>query len=237
MKFERKSAAWAGLVTAAAFAALFAMAVPSAQAQSSDTTAPPTAPTDPNAPPAPASEADSIPQPDWEKVCETLNGKKTCGISRKRLALTGMTLARIVILEQEDKKLLQIYVPPIPAIEPGLKIKIDDGDPTTVKYVYCRSDHCLAAGEIQADFIDKLKKGGTLLVSMLTYEGKAFNFDFSLKGFTATYDSPGLDPQAAAAAEQQRNDLLREALQKKADAAKENLLQQQQQQSQPNTTQ
>ena len=231
MNLTRKLSASAGLMTmAAVLAVLFAIGVPSAKAQ--DAAAPAAeAPAAPAPAAAPAGEADAVPQPDWEKVCETLNGKQTCGISRKRLAVTGMTLARIVILEQQDKRLLQIYVPPIPAIEPGLKIKIDDGDPTTVKYVYCRSDHCLAAGEIQTDFIDKLKKGGTLLVSMLTYEGKGFNFDFSLKGFTSVYDGPGLDPQAAAVAEQQRDELLRDALQKKADAAKQNLMEQQEQQS------
>ena len=91
-------------------------------------------------------------------------------------------------------------MPPVALIQPGVQIKIDDAEPTGVKYVVCTPGECLALGEINADFVGKLKKGGNLIITMLNPQGKPVNFDISLAGFTAVYDGPGIDPAAGAGA-------------------------------------
>jgi invasion protein IalB len=174
--------------------------------------------------PAPAAEG-SVPQPDWEKICGTVKEQEECHIGRKRLAATGQPLAQFLIIERGDKKLVQIAVPPVALIQPGVQIKIDDGEATGVKYVVCTPGECLALGEITADFIAKLKQGGTMVISMLNPQGKPVNFDMSLAGFTAIYDGPGLT-QAEAQANNQR---LEDELQRRAEAAKQQLLDAQQQ--------
>ena len=107
-----------------------------------------------------AGAAAAVPQPDWEKVCGKINDAQECHTSRKRLAATGQPIAQFLVIERGDKKLLQIAVPPVALIQPGVQVKIDDGEPTGVKYVVCTPGECLALGEINADFIAKLKKGG-----------------------------------------------------------------------------
>ena len=104
--------------------------------------------------------------------------------------------------------------------------------PTGVKYVVCTPGECLALGEINTDFVGRLKRGNNMVVSMLNPQGKAVNFDISLSGFTATYDGPGIDPAEAQARQQK----LEDELKRKAEEARQQLLQLQQQQ-QPSTTQ
>ena len=154
-----------------------------------------------------------------------------CHTSRKRLAATGQPIAQLLIIERGDKKLLQIAVPPVALIQPGVQVKIDNGEATGVKYVVCTPGECLALGEINADFIGKLKKGGNITVTMLNPQGKPVNFDISLVGFTAIYDGPGIDPEEAQARQQK----LEDELKKKADEARQQLLQLQQQQSSSTT--
>jgi invasion protein IalB len=212
---SRPVASW---TRTAALAALLAFGAVPAQAQ--DQLQAPTGDAD-------AQAETNIEQPDWEKVCGNVNEQQECHISRKRLAATGQPIAQFLVIEREDKKLLQVAVPPVALIQPGVQIKIDDGEPTGVKYVVCTPGECLALGEINADFITKLKRGGNVVITMVNPQGKPVSFDISLVGFTATYDGPGIDPEEAQARQQR----LEDELKRKADEAREKLMQLQQQQS------
>ena len=225
MSLTRKPLSLAGLWTRTALvsACLALTAVP---AFSQDAAQPPAA----GAPAATAPAAGAqpnVPQPDWQKLCGKVNDQQECHIGRKRLAATGQAIAQFMIIERGDKKLIQIAVPPVALIQPGVQIKVDQNQPTGVKYVVCTPGECLALGEINADFIAGLKKGGTLLITMLNPQGKPVNFDISLAGFTSSYDGPGIDP-AQAQANQQK---LEDELKRKADAARQQLLDLQQQTS------
>jgi len=208
-------------------AAVLTLALIGLPAQAQDQPAPAAAA--PEAAAAPAAPA--IPQPDWEKVCGNINKQQECHTSRKRLAATGQAIAQFLVIERADKKLLQLAVPPVALIQPGVQVKIDNAEATGVKYVVCTPGECLALGEITADFIAKLKKGGNVTITMLNPQGKPVNFDISLVGFTSIYDGPGIDPQEAQARQQK----LEDELKKKADEARQQLLQLQQQQSQSTT--
>ena len=212
-----------GAIRTLALATLLAFAAVPAAAQDQPAPAAPTE--DPPAAAAPAQSA--VAQPDWEKICGKIKEIEECHTSRKRLAATGQPLAQFLVIERGDKKLLQIAVPPVALIQPGVQVKIDDAEPTGVKYVVCTPGECLALGEITADFVAKLKKGGTLTITMLNPQGKPVNFEISLVGFTAVYDGPGIDPEQAEA----RSQRLEDELKKKADEARQQLLDLQQQQT------
>lgn len=227
MTFNRASASlFAPWTRRLAFAALFALGAASAHAQDQsggDAGAAASAPA--------AGAQASIDQPEWEKICGKINDKQECHISRKRLAATGQPIAQFLVIERDDKKLLQVAVPPVALIQPGVQIKIDDGEPTGVKYVVCTPGECLALGEINAEFIGRLKRGGSVVISMVNPQGKPVSFDISLVGFTAIYDGPGIDPEEA----RQRQQRLEDELKRKADEARERLMQLQQQQQQSST--
>jgi invasion protein IalB len=227
MLSTRKRSGPAGLWTGtAALAALIAFGAVPVQAQDTAPAEQPAAAAEQPAQGAPAAQP-CVPQPDWEYVCGKIKDQQECHIGRRRVAATGQALAQFMIIERGDKKLVQIAVPPVALIQPGVQLKIDDSEPTGVKYVVCTPGECLALGEINADYVNKLKRGKTLVVSMLNPQGKAVNFDISLSGFTATYDGPGMDPSEAQAKQQK----LEDELKRKADEARQQLLQLQQEQS------
>jgi invasion protein IalB len=235
MSLTRKPASPAGVwMSTAIVAAGLAFVVAPVFAQ--DATQPPAAAVPAAAAPAAGAPAaggqPSVPQPEWQKLCGKVNDQQECHIGRKRLAATGQPIAQFMIIERGDKKLIQIAVPPVALIQPGVQIKIDDNQPTGVKYVVCTPGECLALGEINADFIAGLKKGGNLVITMLNPQGKPVNFDIGLGGFTASYDGPGIDP-AQAQANQQK---LEDELKRKADEARQKLLDMQQQQSSNQTS-
>jgi invasion protein IalB len=212
-----------GPTGAAAGAALAAMLSLSAPVFAQDAEAP--AAETPAAEAAPGAAAPTgVPQPDWTKVCGTVNEEQECQVLRQRLAATGQPIAQIMIMERGDKKLVQIAVPPVALIQPGIQLKIDDGEPFTVKYAACTPGECLAVGEITPDFIDKLKAGGAVIISMMDPRGKPVSFDISLAGFTAVYDGPGMTQEEAQANTQR----LQEELERRAEAAKQQLLEAQQ---------
>jgi invasion protein IalB len=218
MSFMLKSSSQVRLLTRAAMlAAVVACGAVPAAAQDAA----------PQPPAAASGDQTPVPQPDWEKVCGKVNDQQECHISRKRLAATGQPIAQFLVIERGGKKLLQVAVPPVALIQPGVQVKIDNAEPTGVKYVVCTPGECLALGEINDDFIGKLKKGGSVSITMLNPQGKPVNFDISLVGFTSVYDGPGIDPQEAQARQQK----LEDELKKKADEARQQLLQLQQQQS------
>ena len=217
-KIATTARSWTG---SAMLAALLAFSAGAAAAQDA---------AQPEQPPA-GAEATTVTQPEWEKVCGEINDQRECHISRKRVAATGQPIAQFMIIERADKKLAQIAVPPVALIQPGLQVKVDDNEPTGVKYVVCTPGECLALGEINDEFISGLKAGSNLVVTMLNPQGRPVNFDISLAGFTASYDGPGIDP-AEAQARQQR---LEDELARKADEARQQLLELQQQQSNAQT--
>lgn len=222
MSLTRKSLGPAGFwTTAACWAAIMSFGGLSAQAQEA-------APAEqPAAAPAPAAgtAGAGVPQPGWEKVCGNVKDQQECHISRRRVAATGQPLAQFMIIERAEKKLIQIAVPPVALIQPGIRVQIDENEATGVKYVVCTPGECLALGEINPDFVNNLKKGGKVVLTMLNPNGKPVAFDISLSGFTASYDGPGLNPAEAQARQQK----LEDELKRKADAARQQLLNAQQQ--------
>ena len=228
--FSTQPASRAGLWTkTAAIAAILSLGSLSAQAQDAAPAAQPEgkapAATAPAAKPA-QPRAGAVAQPDWEKVCGNVKNQQECHTSRRRVAATGQALAQFMIIERGDKKLIQIAVPPVALIQPGIQVKIDANQPTGVKYVVCTPGECLALGEINAAFIASLKKGKNLVLTMHNPQGKPVAFDIGLSGFTATYDGPGINPAEAQARQQK----LEDELKRKADAARQQLLNAQQQQ-------
>ncbi|MBA3518430.1 MAG: invasion associated locus B family protein [Rhizobiales bacterium] len=222
MFLTRKPSSPAGFwTTKVLVAAILSIAATTAEAQ--DAPAPAAQPAAAAA--APAQPNPGVPQPEWEKVCGTVKEQQECHISRRRVAATGQALAQFMIIERGDKKLIQIAVPPVALIQPGVQVKIDENQSTGVKFVVCTPGECLALGEIKADFVAGLKKGNNLIVTMLNPQGKPVAFDISLSGFTASYDGPGLNPAEAQARQQK----LEDELKRKADAARQQLLNAQQQ--------
>jgi invasion protein IalB len=181
----------------------------------------------PAAPAAPAAAPDA--QSPWVKICNTdpATKKELCLVTQELRAENGQFIASATLRQfTGDPKISFIAAVPIGMlIQPGVRIAIDGGAQTEVKYGICFPNACYAEIEVNADFIASLKKGNQLVVTVLNPQAKGLNFPMSLAGFTKTFDGAGID----AAAAQARQDQLNQALQQRAEEARQRLIQQQEQ--------
>jgi invasion protein IalB len=177
-------------------------------------------------PEQPPPQAIAIPSP-WTKICNTdPDAKKLICLTAQDLrAETGQFLASVAVreLEGEPKKQFIIAVPPGMQLQPGMRVVIDKHDPLPARYSICFPNACYGDMDIDAKFVDVMKKGQALTVQTINQVGRTVNFTLALKDFAKAYDGPPIDPKEL---ENQRQRLQSE-LQKKAEQARQRLLEQQ----------
>lgn len=220
------------VMAAATFAVSLALAVP-ALAQSAQPTPPakPAAPAaadsdqQPGGPPPPTAAGG---QPAWVKLCNTdpASKKELCLTLQELRAETGQFIASATLrqVSGDDKISFIAAVPPGMLIQPGLRVQIDTGKQYPVKYGICYPNACYGELEVDADFVNALRRGKQLVLTTLNQQAKGVAFPMTLTGFGKAYDSKGLD----AAGQAQRQDDLNKALQARAEEARKKLIQQQQ---------
>jgi invasion protein IalB len=219
------------VMAAATFAVSLALAVP-ALAQSAQ-------PTPPAKPAAPAADGGQQPggpppataaggQPAWVKLCNTdpASKKELCLTLQELRAETGQFIASATLrqVSGDDKISFIAAVPPGMLIQPGLRVQIDTGKQYPLKYGICYPNACYGELEVDADFVNALRKGKQLVLTTLNQQAKGVAFPMTLTGFGKAYDGKGLD----AAGQAQRQDDLNKALQARAEEARKKLIQQQQ---------
>lgn len=160
----------------------------------------------------------------WLKVCSTdpQVKKEVCIVKQDLLTNTGQFLASMQLreVEGEARKRLIVAVPPGMLIQPGLQVQIDKEEPQTLKYGICFPNACFAELAIDDSYIAKMKKGGQLMLTTLNQQGKPRPFPFTLIGFTAVHEGPGLDPKVLT----ERQQDLQEKLQKRAEEQRQKLI-------------
>ena len=204
-------------------AAIMAAGIVSAQAQTKDKAAPAPKAAPPAAKSAPAEQAApqtqqavAIPSP-WTKICnrDPQANKEVCLVAQDIRAETGQFLASVAVreVEGEPKKQFIIAVPPGMQLQPGMRVVIDKNEPMAARYSICFPNACYGDMDIDAKFVDVMKKGQALTVQAINQVGRTVNFTLVLKDFTKAYEGPPVDPKEVE--EQQRK--LREGMQKQAD--------------------
>jgi invasion protein IalB len=197
-------------------------AQPPAQAQ--PRAAQPAAP----AAPTPADEGQSVtvvPTP-WTKICnrDPESKKEICLVTQELRAETGQFLASVAVreIENDPKKAFIIAVPPGMLIQPGLRVLVDQQQPpVNARFAICFPNACYADVEINADFVNRMKRGQALTLQTINQGGRTVNFTMALRDFGKSYDGAPIDPRVVE--EQQRK--LQAELEERARKARESLLQ------------
>lgn len=183
-----------------------------------------------------AAQEAGVPTPDepWAKICNTdpNNSKELCLVLQEVRADTGQFIASATVrqITGEPKISFIVAVPPGMMIQPGIRAQVDGGTQHEIPYGICFQNACYGELEVNQDFIQSLKNGSQLVITAVNQGGQPASIPLSLKGFTKTFDGPGLD---AAAAEQRQEDL-NKALQARAEEARKRLIEQQQKEAQTN---
>ena len=165
----------------------------------------------------------------WIKVCNTdpNANKELCLVTNELRADTGQFIASATLRQftGEDEISFVAAVPTGMLLQPGLRIQIDGGEQHELPFGICFQNACYGELKVDDKFVESMKAGGQLLISMLTQGEKVVSFPLTLIGFTKVYDGEGLD---AAGAEARQNEL-NSALQARAAEARKRLIEQQQQ--------
>jgi invasion protein IalB len=158
----------------------------------------------------------AIPSP-WTKICnrDPQANKEVCLVAQDIRAETGQFLASVAVreVEGEPKKQFIIAVPPGMQLQPGMRVVIDKHEPMPARYSICFPNACYGDLDIDAKFIDIMKKGQALTVQAINQVGRTVNFTLVLKDFAKAYEGPAVDPKEIEAQQQK----LREGMQKQAD--------------------
>jgi len=160
----------------------------------------------------------------WVKICNSdpQANKEVCLTMQELRSESGQMLASVQIRESpgEARKLLLLSVPVGLLIQPGVQLQVDGAQPDTAQYTICFPNACYAELPIDDGYVNKLKAGGKLQLTAVNQQGREVRFDLTLIGFTAAYESEGMDPQAL----QRRQAELQRELERKAQAARDRLV-------------
>jgi invasion protein IalB len=187
-------------------------------------------------PAAPAPQAGAASQqaaqsgPQWIKLCspDPSTKKNLCLVQHEIVADTGQFIASATFRSvQDDPKMLFILgVPPGMMLQPGLRVQVDEGKQSELKYTICFPNTCFADMEANPDFLKSVRAGKQLVIIAVNQAAQTVSFPLTLAGFSKAYDSAGVDPNTPTG--QAALDALSASLKAHADEARQRLISQQQ---------
>lgn len=172
----------------------------------------------------------------WSKVCnpDPATNQQGCAVFYRLFANASTIIAQIsfsYLVSDPSTILLSAWIPSTAGVflDPGLALSIDGRDPSRVPFRLCDPQICIAEDNIAPAFINALKAGGQLTMTVVvpdqTNGTQSVAIPISLIGFTAAYDGPGMTPEEA----QAQQDTLNQALEARLNDTRQQLIDQQNQ--------
>lgn len=200
---------------------------------------PPARPAQP-AQPAPAAQPGAQvvqvkPEPNqagWTKVCGKEPGSNidVCTTTREFVSDQNQPVLAVALYDvktpQGQQRAMRFLMPHGLLLPPGVRFAVDQGQASTGRFMVCVPNGCFTEGSVTNDFLNSLKKGNTLNVSVQNTASREVTFAVPLAGFSQAFDGPAIDPkvleeQQRQSQEQQRK--LQEELEKRSDELRKRL--------------
>jgi invasion protein IalB len=138
-----------------------------------------------------AAAVDGLASQNWLKVCDPLpDGQEAC-IMRQVVLANGQFLGSFLLRDDpgQESRLLAVAAVPLGVLLPfGLTWQIDNAKPVRVPYMLCDQQSCSTQLVINEQYVNSLKRGGTLKLTAKNRQNQDLTIDINLAGFTATYD-------------------------------------------------
>jgi len=136
----------------------------------------------------------------WVKVCkksEQADDKQSCLVKYEAVNLTtGAELVSVSVRTGEGgDQMMTVGVTTAYtlAIPVDLQVKIDNGEPISLKYAVCLRQACQAQTKLTKAIFDEMRKGKEMMVGAVNAQQKTMGFRVSLAGFGSAYDGPPVD--------------------------------------------
>jgi invasion protein IalB len=163
-------------------------------------------------------------QPDWTKVCgkDQANNAEICYTTRDFVSDQGQPVLAVAIYDvkgPQAQRIVRFLMPLGLLLQPGIRFAVDQGQAAAGRYAICFPNGCFAESPVTPDFINSLKKGTTLNVSVQNQGGREVTFAVPATGFGKAFDGPAIDPKVLE--EQQKK--LQEELEKRSEELRKRL--------------
>jgi invasion protein IalB len=131
----------------------------------------------------------------WTKFC--FNGTCFVGADVHAPGGCGPRFGAVVLVPAgQPKRILRVTVPDSVNKANGVRVDIDQGEPTARPYAGCFLGSCTSADiEGGAELIDRLKHGQMLVMTMADAGGRPVSVRLPLADFAAAYDGPPPPPK------------------------------------------
>lgn len=173
-------------------------------------------------PAAPAGQAGAGPtvvqvkpepsQTAWTKVCgkDQAANKEICYTTRDFVSDQGQPVlaAAIYDVKGDPNKIVRFLMPLGLLLQPGIRFGVDNAQPTAGRFAICFPNGCFAEATVKDDFINAMKKGTTLSISVQNQGAREVSFAIPLTDFAKGFDGPAIDPKVLEEQQKQLQDEL-----------------------------
>jgi len=160
----------------------------------------------------------------WTKVCfdEPQGRRPICYTTRDFAEEGGTPIVSLEVFEtkSEEPPQLRMFVPLGLALKPGIRVGLERGEQESGAFDICFPAGCYASAKVPATFVDAMRRGGKLILSVKRLSGEELDFSLPLDGFGKAFDGPGAAPEEIDAEHRKR---LQDELAGKAAAERQKL--------------
>ena len=123
----------------------------------------------------------------WEKLCfDSSDGTSICRTTSTGTDDLDQVVARVDLIQRADGPArLQLFMPQGANLQDGVKVTIDQGQPTQIPFNWCLTNICIAAGPVKASLIAELETGKNVKFQLTDLNSSPVELTFSLDQFAA----------------------------------------------------
>jgi invasion protein IalB len=162
-------------------------------------------------------------QTNWLKVCgkDPGNNKEICYTTRDFIAENGEPILAVAVydVKGDAEKIVRFLLPLGFLLAPGTRFSVDKGKQSDGKFAICFPNGCFAEAKMNTEFVNSMKSGTTLNISIQNQVAKEVVFQVPLSDFAKGFDGAPVDP---AVLQKQQEELQRQ-MEEKAKQVRERL--------------
>jgi len=138
-------------------------------------------------------------QTTWTKVCgkDQAANKEICYTTRDFVSDQGQPVLAVAIydVKGDPNKIVRFLMPLGLLLQPGIRFGVDTTQPTPGRYAICFPNGCFAEAQVKDDFINAMKKGTNLNISVQNQAAREVSFSIPLSDFAKGFDGAPIDPK------------------------------------------
>ena len=138
-------------------------------------------------------------QTSWTKVCgkDQGSGNEVCYTTRDFVSDQGQPVLAVAIydVKGDASKIVRFLMPLGLLLQPGIRFGVDNAQPTPGRYAICFPNGCFAEAQVKDDFINAMKKGTNLNISVQNQGAREVTFSVPMADFAKAFDGAPIDPK------------------------------------------